>query len=321
MKMSVLDGARAILDLFRLDGKKALVTGGGQGIGRGYALALAGAGADVAIVDINEKMGKSTVEEMKALGRDSIFVKCDVTKKDQVVKMVKTVVDRFGRLDIGVNNAGIGRMGADETISKEDWDAVIAVNLTGVFLCAQAEAQQMIKQGTGGKIINTASMSGTIANAGAAYNSAKAGVMHMTKTLAAEWGKYNIYVNSLSPTYLLSPAHGYTPKDIRDRMRELHPLGWFQRPEDLYGPVVFFASDASNYVTGRDLIVDGGHTLNVWVAPPGKPETPRVSREEEVLQLKHDLDVLGIEYDEDAVAHPAPPGLIENLRHFFGRKK
>jgi NAD(P)-dependent dehydrogenase (short-subunit alcohol dehydrogenase family) len=319
--MDVLDGARKILDLFSLEGKKALVTGGSQGIGRGYALALAGAGADVAIIDINDKSANSTVGEIKSLGRKSIYVKCDVTKKDQVASMVQTVVDEFGRLDIGVNNAGTGRLGDDLTISQEDWDFVIDLDLTAVFLCAQAEAQQMVKQGTGGKIINTASMSGTIANANASYNAAKAGVMHLTKTLAAEWGQYNIYVNSLSPTYLFSPMHGYTPIEIRDAMRDLHPLGWFMRPEDLYGPVVFFASDASNYVTGRDLIVDGGHTVNVWVAPPARPEKPRVSREEEVLQLKHDLDVLGIKYDEDGVAYPAPPGLVEYLKKAFGKQE
>ncbi len=297
--MDVLDGARKILDLFSLEGKKALVTGGAMGIGRGYSLALAGAGADVAIVDINDKSANSTVGEIRSLGRNSIYVKCDVTKKDQVASMVQTVVKEFGRLDIGINNAGIGSTGDDLTISKEDWDAVVDLDLTAVFLCAQAEAQQMVKQGTGGKIINTASMSGTIANSNASYDAAKAGVMHLTKTLAAEWGQYNIYVNSLSPTYLLSPSLVYVPKVIRNAMRDLHPLGWLMRPEDLYGPVVFFASDASNYVTGRDLIVDGGHTANVWVAPPAKPKKPRVSREEEELQLKHDLDVLGTEYDED----------------------
>ena len=144
------------LSLFDLTGKKALVTGGGMGIGRGYVLALAKAGADVAIVDINDKTGSSTAEEVKSLGRESIFLKCDVTDKDQVQNMVKSVVERFGRLDIGVNNAGIGILGPDETIEKEKWDKVIAINLTAVFLCAQAEAQQMIKQKPmGGKIINS----------------------------------------------------------------------------------------------------------------------------------------------------------------------
>lgn len=115
--------------------------------------------------------------------------------------------------------------------------------------------------------------------------------------------------------------HGFTTKDVRDRMRDLHPLGYIQRPEDLYGTVVFFASDASNYVTGRDLINDGGHTLNVWLAPLERKVPPRVSREEEILQLKHDLDVLGIKYDKDGVAYPAPPGLVEYRRRWAGIKK
>lgn len=310
------------LSLFDLTGKKALVTGGGVGIGRGYVLALAKAGADVAIVDINDKTGNSTAEEVKSLGRDSIFLQCDVTDKDQVQDMVKSVIERFGRLDIGVNNAGIGILGPDETIEKEKWDKVIAINLTAVFLCAQAEAQQMIKQKPmGGKIINTASMSATIANANASYDASKAGVVHLTKTLAAEWGKYNINVNCLSPSYLLSPMHAATPKVVRDRMRELHPLGWFQRPEDLYGPVIFFASDASNYVTGRDLIVDGGHTLNVWLTPLPRVAPPRVTPEEEVRQLKHDLDVLGIKYNENGVATSLPSPMRKHWEKMFGVKK
>ena len=155
----------ADLSLFDLTGKKALVTGGAVGIGRACAVALATAGADVAIVDIDDATGPKTADEIKALGRDSLFVKCDVTDKGQVQAMVQAVVAQFGRLDIGVNNAGIAILGADEEIDQAAWDKVIAVNLTGEFLCAQAEAQQMIKQTpTEGKIINIASMSATIDN-------------------------------------------------------------------------------------------------------------------------------------------------------------
>jgi len=299
--MRVLDSARSVPDLFRLDGKKALVTGGGQGIGRGYVLAMAGAGADVAVVDIDERTGKSTVDEVKSLGRDSIFVHCDVTDKDQVYNMVEAVVEEFSRLDIGVNNAGVYIEGEEENYSREDWERVVAVNLTGVFFCAQAEARQMIRQGSSGKIINTASMSGTIANGTSSYNASKAAVVHLTRSLAAKWGKYNINVNSISPSYVMSPMNAATPKELRDRIRELHPLGHIQRPEDLYGPIVFLASDASNYITGIDLLVDGGHTTNIWLEPPERMVPPRVDRVQEMLQLKHDLDVLGIEYDENAV--------------------
>ncbi|MBE7503252.1 MAG: SDR family oxidoreductase [Verrucomicrobiales bacterium] len=256
------------MSLFDLTGRKALVTGAAVGIGRGCAVALAQAGADVAIVDLDEKTGTKTAEEIRALGRQSIFVRCDVTRRDQVQAMVRRVVDAFGRLDIAINNAGIAILGADEELTQEAWDKVIAVNLTGVFLCAQAEAQQMIRQQpTEGKIINLASMSATIANCNASYDSSKAGVVHMTKTLAAEWGRFNINVNCISPSYVLSPMHASTPVVVRQRIRELTPLGHVQRPEDLHGAVVFLASAASNYVTGHDLMVDGGHTLNAWLVP------------------------------------------------------
>lgn len=307
------------MTMFDLSGKKALVTGGSIGIGRGFALALAQAGADVAIVARNEVAGNSVVDEIKAMGRDSLFVKCDVAAKDQVQKMAQTVVKQFGRLDIGVNNAGIAILGADEEIDQDSWDKVIAVNLTGIFLCAQAEAQQMIKQSPpGGKIINMASMSATIANCNASYDASKAGIVHMTKTLAAEWGQYNINVNCISPSYVLTPMHASTPVVVRDRIRELTPLGHVQRPEDLYGPLVFLASDASNYVTGHDLMVDGGHTLNAWLTPLGRSVPPRVSPEEEIVQLKHDLDVLGIEYDADGINPDVHPEIADAFKGAFG---
>lgn len=307
------------MTLFDLTGKKALVTGGSIGIGRGFALALAQAGADVAIIARNEVAGNSVVEEIKELGHDSLFVKCDVAVKDQVQEMVKTVVKQFGQLDIGVNNAGIAILGADEEIDQISWDKVIAVNLTGMFLCAQAEAQQMIKQSPpGGKIINMASMSATIANCNASYDASKAGIVHMTKTLAAEWGQYNINVNCISPSYVLTPMHASTPVVVRGRIRELTPLGHVQRPEDLYGPVVFLASDASNYVTGHDLMVDGGHTLNAWLTPLGRSVPPRVSPEEEIVQLKHDLDVLNIEYDADGINPDVHPEIADAFKGAFG---
>lgn len=309
----------ADLSLFDLTGKKALVTGGAVGIGRACAMALAGAGADVAIVDVDEKTGRKTADELKALGRDAVFVTCDVTRKAQVRGMVKAVVERFGRLDIGVNNAGIAILGADEELDQAAWDKVIAVNLTGVFLCAQAEAQQMIRQKpAGGKIINTASMSATIANCNASYDASKAGIVHMTRTLAAEWGRYNINVNCISPSYVLTPMHASTPRVVRQRIRDLTPLGHVERPEDLYGAVVFLASAASNYVTGHDLMVDGGHTLNAWLVPLSRAVPPRVSPEQEVVQMKHDLDALGIAYDADGINPKVHPEIADAFKAAFG---
>jgi len=312
----------ADLAMFDLTGKKALVTGAAVGIGRGCAVALARAGADVAILDLNEKAGAKTAEEIRAMGRQSIFIRCDVTKRDQVQAAVRRVAEAFGRLDVAVNNAGIAILGADEEIAQDAWDKVIAVNLTGVFLCAQAEAQQMIRQQpTEGKIINIASMSATIANCNASYDGSKAGVVHMTKTLAAEWGRFNINVNCISPSYVLSPMHASTPTVVRERIRELTPLGHMERPEDLHGAVIFLASAASNYVTGHDLMVDGGHTLNAWLIPLSRSVPPRVSSEQETVQLKHDLDVLGVPYDRDGINPDVHPEIADVFKAAFGLNK
>jgi len=307
------------LSLFDLTGKKALVTGAAVGIGRGCAVALARAGADVAIVDLNAAAGEKTADEIRSLGRDSLFVPCDVTQKDQVQAMVQRVASRFGRLDIAVNNAGIGILGADEEIDQAAWDRVIAVNLTGVFLCAQAQAQQFLRQSpVEGKIINIASMSATICNCNASYNGSKAGVVQMTRMLAAEWGRFNINVNCISPSYVLTPMHASTPVVVRQRIRELTPLGHVQRPEDLYGAAIFLASAASNYVTGHDLMVDGGHTLNAWLTPLSRVEPPRVNPEEEIVQLKHDLEVLGLPYDADGINPTVHPEIADAFKSAFG---
>jgi len=309
----------ANLSLFDLTGKKALVTGGAVGIGRGCAVALAQAGADVAIVDLNEEAGTKTAEELRSMGVQAPFVGCDVTQKVQVQAMVQQVVERFGRLDIAVNNAGIGILGADEEIDQADWDKVIAVNLTGTFLCAQTEAQQMISQTpVEGKIINIASMSATIANCNASYDASKAGVVHMTRTLAAEWGRYNINVNCISPSYVLTPMHASTPVVVRERIRELTPLGHVERPEDLHGAAIFLASSASDYVTGLDLIVDGGHTLNAWLTPLSRSVPPRVGPEKETVQLKQDLDLLGMSYDSDGINPSVHPEIADAFKAAFG---
>lgn len=310
------------LSLFDLTGKKALVTGGAVGIGRGCAVALATAGADVMIVDLNEEAAAKTADEIRAMGREAESMRCDVSKKDDVQAMVDWAVGVFGRLDIAVNNAGIGILGADEEFALEDWDKVIAVNLTGTFLCAQAEARRMIRQSPiEGKIINLASMSAVICNCNASYNASKAGVVQMTRMLAAEWGRYNINVNCISPSYVLSPMHASTPTVVRERIRQLTPLGHVERPEDLYGAVIFLASAASDYVTGHDLTVDGGHTLNAWLTPLDRVVPPRVSPAEETVQLKHDLDTLGFPYDADGFNPDVHPEIAEAFKAAFGTEE
>lgn len=307
----------SIQQLFDLTGKKALVTGASGGIGKGYATALAAAGADVAILCRNEAAGKQAASELsQTYGVDSFYCHCDVSSESSVDAAVGAVVERFGRLDIGVNNAGIGILGGDAEFALDDWNKVMSVNLTGVWLCARAEGRVFIKQGGGGKIINTASISAKISNCNCAYNASKAGVVELTRMLAAEWGAYNINVNCISPSYLLSPMHASTPLEARSRIRELTPLGYVERPEDLYGPVVFLASDASNYVTGHDLLVDGGHTLNAWMAPLERAVPPRVSPDQESKQLKRDLAALGVPCDEDGInleLHPEIAGAYREM--------
>ena len=296
------------LDLFRLDDKGALVTGAGQGIGRVFALALAEAGANVAVADINERTGPLVADEIRALGRKAIFIRTDVTRDADVRRMVDVAVAEFGRLDIGVNSAWTGgRSGSfkgattnAEEFPLDEWDFVHTLLLKAVLMCSQAEGRAMMKQGRG-KIINMASISAYIMNANVAYCSAKAGVVALSKRLAVEFGSHNINVNCISPSYTLSPARRRDTQQNRDLIRSLHPMGWHERPDDLAGTLIYLASDASNYVTGQDVLVDGGHTLNVWLSPLERAVAPLVSVEEETQGLLHDLEILGMPHDSAGV--------------------
>ncbi len=293
------------LSLFNLSGKSALVTGGAMGLGRAMATALGMAGANVAIVDVNEAVGEKTAAAIRARGVDSFFVRCDVSDRRQIARMTEAVAGRFGRLDIGVNNAGYGLPeGGSETLDLADWNRVMAVNLTGVFLGAQAQAQCMLRQSpVGGKIINTASMYGIIAGGNVAYNTSKAGVIHLTRSLAAEWGRYNINVNCISPSWVITPGMIETPPEVLAQIREVTPMGHVQRPEDLHGPVLFLASAASDFVTGHNLVVDGGHTVNTWFkpfTPLARTIAPRVGPEAELAETLIDLEALNIEYPKSS---------------------
>ena len=257
---------QTIIDRFRLDGKTALVTGGAQGIGEAYCFALGEAGAKIAVVDINLIGAEETAHRLEARGITAIAVKTDVTNPDEVNLMVKTVIGKWGELTIGVNNAGMGTWRDALIQDFGEWRKILALNLDAVFLCAQSEAREMVKKGYG-KIINTASMSGHISNTPqnqCAYNASKAGVLHLTRSLAAEWAPKNIMVNSISP--------GYTKTDLVDKLLETPegktmlpkwlekiPMGRMASVDDLQGGVVYLASPASDYMTGADLCIDGGY--------------------------------------------------------------
>ncbi|HHX45396.1 MAG TPA: SDR family oxidoreductase [Chloroflexi bacterium] len=252
-----------VLDRFSLQGRTALVTGAGRGIGYALAQALAEAGADVACVDIDGDSARRAAEELARQGVRTLGLQADVTRKDEVIAAVSTVVNAWGRLDIGVNNAGIARGGKAEDLSEEAWDAVLEVNLKAVFLCCQAEAHVMLPQGYG-KIINTASMSATIVNrpqCQANYNAAKAGVVQLTRSCAAEWASRGVRVNCISPGHTVTPMTANMGDDVRAIWLSNTPMGRLGDPSDLQGAVVYLASEASDYVTGHDLIIDGGYVL------------------------------------------------------------
>jgi NAD(P)-dependent dehydrogenase (short-subunit alcohol dehydrogenase family) len=255
-----------IMDRFRLTNKVAVVTGGGQGIGRAYAHALGEAGAAVAIADMSLNTSNAVVDELKAKNIDAIAVQVDVTKADQVQAMVDAILKQWGRLDIGVNNAGIGQWIDAETMPEADWDRMININLKGVFLCCQAEARVMLPKGYG-KIINMASMSGQISNTPqnqSHYNASKAGVIHLTRSLAAEWAPRGVRVNTISAGYtrtqlvddLLQTPVG---KEMLPKWMALTPMNRMGEVTDLQGAVVYLAAEASDFMTGGDVLVDGGY--------------------------------------------------------------
>jgi len=258
---------RSIKELFLLDGKKAIVTGGGGGIGGAIAHGLAEFGVDTALLDID---AERITGLKRRIGRrfpvKVLAIPMDIADPKQVDDAVTVVVDSLGRIDILVNCHGVGQWSRAEEIEEKDWNRMLDINLKGVFLMCQVVGRYMIKQKYG-KIINIASMSGTIVNKPqpqAHYNASKAGVIMLTKSLAAEWAKYNINVNCVSPGYTLTPLVENllkTEPEYADYWKPLIPKERFADPMDIVGAVLFLASDAASYITGHDLIVDGGYSI------------------------------------------------------------
>jgi NAD(P)-dependent dehydrogenase (short-subunit alcohol dehydrogenase family) len=254
-----------VLDAFSLEGKRGFVTGGGGAIGSAIAIAMAQAGAHVAVLDVDLAAAESVVTQVRQLGARSLAVRCDVTDSHAVDAAIDLVAAEFGGLDIAVNNAGIVINAPASTMSPEQWDRVVAVNLRGVFLCAQKAGRIMLESGSGGSILNTASMSASVVNhpqPQASYNASKAGVVQLTRSLASEWAPMRIRVNSLSPGYTRTPlTDSASLRELRELWIGITPMERMAEVEDLTGPAVFLLSDAARFVTGHDLIVDGGYTV------------------------------------------------------------
>lgn len=250
------------MEWFRLDGQNAFVTGAGSGIGQGIAIGLAQAGANVACFDLPASAGLiDTVSRIHELGRNAVRLVGDVTSAADLQSAIATSVAELGPLDVAVNCAGIANATPAEDMPLEQWQQMMDINLNGVFLSCQAEARVMLPR-KHGSIINIASMSGVIVNRGltqAHYNSSKAAVIHLSKSLAMEWSDRKIRVNTISPGYTLTPMN--QRPEVAEQLKEFAadtPLGRIAAVDEMIGPAIFLASQASAFCTGVNLLVDGG---------------------------------------------------------------
>lgn len=248
--------------LFDLSGKRGYVTGGGSGLGRAVAHGLAEAGASVVVSDISRDAAQQVSEEIRsATGQKVCPLQTDVTQQAGVEKLVNFTAEQFGGLDFGFNNAGILKLVKPEDLSLDDWQTELDVDLTGVFLCAQAAGRYMIAHG-GGKIINTASISGLVVNSGLSYSVAKAGVIQLTRVLATRWARHRVHVNCFSPGYIRTGMTApHLRPEVEQEMIRQTPLRRVGEPRDVIGAALFLAAPASDFVTGQNIIVDGGVTL------------------------------------------------------------
>ncbi|HTZ73915.1 MAG TPA: SDR family oxidoreductase [Candidatus Aquilonibacter sp.] len=253
-----------------LAGKAVLITGGTSGIGRDTAVLFAKSGAKVAVAARREAEGQQTVELIQEAGGESLFVQADVSKQAEVEALVRTVAEKFGRLDVAFNNAGVdGVLAPVARQSEQDWDRTIAINLKGVWLCLKYEIRQMLKQGQGGVIVNMASIMGMIGFAGAAaYTASKHGVVGLTKAAALENARSGIRINAICPAFIetgLLKRIFVTPA-VHKQVLGYHPVGRFGRPEEVAQAVVWMCSDEASFMTGQSLVLDGG-----FLAGPNAP--------------------------------------------------
>lgn len=252
------------MKIFDLSEKIAIVTGGNRGIGFGIAKGLANAGATVVIANRRTAEGQKAAETLKKEGLNAVAIATDVSNKSSVASLVSKVVSDFGRIDILVNNAGVIVRKPAEEITEEEWDYIMNTNLRGLFFCCQLVGKEMMRSKKG-KIVNISSVIAQVVQPRrSVYAVSKAGVSHLTRALALEWGKYNINVNAIGPGVTLTELNRKYFEEHPQELKEFAnstPKGRVAYPEDYVGAAIFLASDASDYVTGQTLLVDGGMTI------------------------------------------------------------
>ncbi|HEY6586194.1 MAG TPA: 3-oxoacyl-ACP reductase FabG [Candidatus Methanoperedens sp.] len=245
----------------RLENKVVIITGSGSGIGRETAILFGKEGAKVVVADVNEKAGQETAELIRKNGSDAFFAKLDVSDREQSKEVVKDTLERYGKIDILINNAGIIQDALISKMTEDQWDKVITIDLKGPFNCIQAVVEAMTNHGTG-EIINVSSIVGLYGNIGQSnYSAAKAGLIGLTKTLAKELGRKGIRVNAVAPGFIYTPMTATVPEKILDMMKEKTPVKRLGRPDDIAYALLYLASDEANFVNGAVLSVDGGLLL------------------------------------------------------------
>lgn len=258
----------SVLDRFRLDGKRLFITGGSRGLGREMALAIAEAGADAILVGRDVRSLEQTATDIRGRGREAVILQADVGIPEEAERACQNALAQHGPIDIVINNVGGRRINVPTAdLPLESWQSIIDLNLTSTFLCTKILGGEMVKRGTGGRVINVASISGMVANkgiGGRSYETSKAAVIMFTKATAADWAPHSVTVNAICPGgFMTEPNQRWATQnpDVIATFRSLIPMGDFGQPEDLGPLAVYLASDASRYMTGAALVIDGGYTL------------------------------------------------------------